>query len=210
MTAVFEGFGGNFASFAYDTSDYEKLAHLEHNVYRFSGATNWQMLRDLTDAVRNTSSEREFIAKAYEIGGEYNKTWRKTERITALHGARSASREVDFAKTPEAILEYRVADLEKSCPVCAPLNGLRMRANDPARAKYPTPAHWRCGCGWFATNETEPTPEHLRPSRDLIDPTFSGLAQEGKVFPEKGNPMFAGVPKEILKQATALIPKRKK
>ena len=45
MSGVFEGYGGNFASFEWGSPDYRKLAHIEHNVYTFSGAKNYQQLR---------------------------------------------------------------------------------------------------------------------------------------------------------------------
>ncbi len=213
MNQVFKGFGGNFSKFEYDTPDYDKLAHLERNVYSFSGAKNWQMLRDLTDAVKNTATEKEFLEKAWQIGGEYNKLWRQTERITAIHGAQNASREVGFEKHPEAILEFRVADLERACPICAPLDGLRMRANDPARSRFSPMLHWRCGCQWLETNETETNPDHKAhqiPPGNIKPTMFRGnLGKEGLVFPE-GSPYFIDCPKGIIKQALKLIPKKKR
>lgn len=209
MAKVFEGYGGDFTSFDYDTPDYEKLLNLEQSVYSFSGAKNWQMLRELTDAVRNTNTEKDYLEESGRIGGEYNKLYRQTERITALHSAANASKEVDFARHPEAIIEFRVSDLEKACEICGPLDRLRLPANDPKWFTYSPLLHWRCGCYKIRTNETESTPDRLLPSDALIDPMFSGMSQNGLTFP-KGSAYYINCPKDIIKQATSLIPNRKK
>ena len=205
MQKVFEGYGGDFTKFEYNTPDYQKLAHLEHNVYSFSGAKSWQMLRDLTDAVMNTTTEKEFLQEAQRIGGDYNKLWRQTERITALHGAANASKEVDFAKHPEDIIEFRVSDPERACPICAPLDGMRLPANDPKWFTYSPMLHWRCGCYKLRTNETSATADRNLPSADLINPMFRGMAQDGLAFP-KTHPYFIGLPKDIRLKINTLIP----
>jgi SPP1 gp7 family putative phage head morphogenesis protein len=216
MQGVFQGFGGDFSSFEYDTPDYNKLAHLEANVYAFSGAKNWQMLRDLTDAVKDTTSFKEFKNKALTILDEYQGNWLKTEYNAAIAGSQMASKWVDFQKgaalrSPDDVplLEYRTMEDGRVREEHEILDNTTKPVSDPWWDTYYPPNGWNCRCTVIRLNEGKETPKSKTEYPDIPKMFQVNLAEEGLVFP-KGSAYFIGQPKDIKEKITAMVPDRSK
>ena len=209
MQAVFEGYGGNFSNLAYDTPDFHKLRHLERNVYQFSGAKNWQMLRDLTNTVKETGSYRDFRNKALTILDEYQGNWLKTEYNAAVAGAQMASKWVDFEKHPEALLEYRTMEDGRVRAEHAAIDRTIRPVDDAFWKTYYPPNGWNCRCTVIRLNSGTPTPEKDIQHIEVPKMFQVNLGQQGLVFP-KGSAYYINCPKEVTQKATTLAPDRTK
>ena len=219
MKGVFEGFGGDFSAFAYDTPDYNKLAHIERNVYQFNGAKNWQMLRDLTDAIKEGDKIlpfSEFKNKALTILEEYQGNWLRTEYNAAIAGSQMASKWVDFEKgvtlsraegRPEPLLEYRTMEDDRVRDEHAELNNITRPVNDAFWNTYYPPNGWNCRCTVIRINEGTATVAGKMEYPDIPKMFQVNLAKEGLVFP-KGSAYFTDLPKEIKAQVNTLAPDR--
>jgi SPP1 gp7 family putative phage head morphogenesis protein len=204
MKGVFEGYGGNFSSYAYDTPDFEKLLHLERNVYQFSGAKNWQMCRDITDLVKTTKTFHEFKKQATPIINEYQGSWLRTEYNAAVAGSQMASKWVDFEKHPDALLEYRTMEDIRVRPEHAALDKITRPVNDPFWSRYYPPNGWNCRCTVIRLNSGKRTPDSKMEYPDIPKAFDTNLAKTGMVFP-KSSPIFVNCPPEILKKSENLI-----
>jgi len=208
MKGVFEGFGGNFSNIEWGSPDYQKLAHLERNVYQFSGAKNWHQLRDLTSAIREGDKilpYREFRNKALTILDEYQGNWLKTEYNAAIAGSQMASKWTDFEKHPDALLEYRTMEDARVREEHRLLDKVTRPVGDNFWKTHYPPNGWNCRCTVIRLNEGKATPEKKIPFVEIPKMFQVNLGQEGLVFP-KGSAFFVGIPKDVKTQINALIP----
>jgi SPP1 gp7 family putative phage head morphogenesis protein len=210
MQAVFEGFGGDFSKFKYDSPDYNKLAHLEEGVYQFSGAKNWQMMRDLTGAIKDgdkvlTFKEWDKVARNM-LQETYEGIWKKTEYNTAITGGQMASKGVDYDKHPEALIEYRATEDQHECPICKPFNGKIRPWNDPFWKIATPPNHFGCRCNTVRLNGGKATADKDMPNYETIPKMFrTNLAHNNLIFPDDSH-YYILCPKEVLTQAMAQRP----
>jgi len=213
MQGVYLGFGGDFSKFEYGSPDYNKLAHLETNVYQFSGAKNYQQLRDLTSAVKDSATFQEFKNKALTILDEYQGSWLKTEYNAAVAGSQMASKWVDFERSAslqgndEALLEYRTMEDARVREEHALLDGITRPVDDSFWKTYYPPNGWNCRCTVIQLTDGKKTPDKKMEYPDIPKMFQVNLGQEGLVFP-KGSPYFIGLPKEIEAKINTLIPDR--
>lgn len=224
MKGVYEGFGGDFTSIQWNTPDYDKLMHLERNVYQFSGAKNWQMLRELTSAMVDGSRVvpfAEFKSKAVTILGEYDRFLR-TEYNAAVAGSQMASKWVDIEKTaetrkeaglPEPLLEYRTAGDARVREEHRALHGIIRPVSDHFWTTYYPPNGWNCRCTVIRLNEGRKTSQK-ETNRAMAEVTpqrgFNvNLAQEGFVF-APNSPYYIGLPRAVRDQVNELTPDRTK
>ncbi len=210
MKGVFEGFGGDFTTIAYDAPDFDKLIHIERNVYQFSGAKNYQQLRDLTSSLKEGDrvlTYKEFRNKALTILDEYQGAWLKTEYNAAIAGSQMASKWADFEKHPDSLLEYRTMGDARVREEHALLDHVTRPVDDAFWKTYYPPNGWNCRCTVIRLNEGKQTPFKDIDHIDIPKIFQTNLGQQGLVFP-KHSPYFIGCPPEVLKQAEALIPKR--
>ena len=199
MSGVFEGYGQNFDTVKWNSPDHEKLLHLEKNVYQFSGAKNWQMLRDLTSAIKQDGKilpYREYRTKALAIIGEYQGNWLNTEYNAAIAGAQMASKWVDYSAHPEALLEYRTMEDTHVRPEHAELNGIIRPVNDKFWDTYYPPNGWNCRCTVIRLNDGKETKEKDVPYPEIPKMFATNLAKTGLLFP-KGSAYYIGTPANI-------------
>jgi SPP1 gp7 family putative phage head morphogenesis protein len=212
MQGVFQGYGGDFSTFAYDTPDYNKLAHIEANVYQFSGAKNYHQLRDLTSALKDGDRIlpfREFRTKAISILDEYQGSWLRTEYNAAIAGSQMASKWVGFQNNPDAILQYRTMEDDRVREEHAVLNGIARPVTDSFWKTYYPPNGWNCRCTVIENNDARTTPAKEMEYPDIPAMFQTNLGKAGLVFP-KNSPLFIGIPKSVTEKINALIPNRKK
>lgn len=204
MKAVYEGYGKNIGSISYDSPDYDKLTHLQKNVYQFSGAKNWQMMRDLTDLLhKNTTNGipptfKEWNREAQQLlGSDYEGRWKKIEYNTAITGGQMASKAVDYNKHPQGLVQYRATDDQRECPICKPFNNIIRPWDDSFWRIATPPNHFGCRCNTIRLNDGHATPEGDMPNYETIPRQFrTNLAETGMIFP-KDSPYFIGLPPEL-------------
>lgn len=221
MSGVFSGYGGDFSSFAYDTPDYNKLAHIEQNVYQFTGGKNYWELRDLTSALKDGDRIRtfnEFKVEASKILDEYQGNWLRTEYNAAIAGSQMASKWVGFERGAslstgegrgEALLEYRTMEDDRVREEHAELAKITRPVNDKFWDTYYPPNGWNCRCTVIELNDGKPTTAKDMAYPDIPKMFQVNLGKEGLVFP-KNSPYFIGIPKEVKEKIITLIPDRKK
>ena len=214
MHAVFTGYGSNFSQVAWGSPDYNKLAHLEKNVYQFSGAKNHHQLRELTQALREGDRIlpfSEYKVKAMGILNQYQGSWLQTEYNAAIAGSQMAGKWVGYEKaakqngTASTLLTYRTMEDTRVRPEHAQLDGTTRPINDNFWKTYYPPNGWNCRCTVLRRNDTEETPAKDVPYPDIPKMFATNLAETGLVFP-KGSAYFINIPQSVNKQIISLIP----
>jgi len=203
MKGVFEGYGESLTTVKYDTPDYDKLVHLDKNVYQFSTAKNWQMMRELTSALKDGDkmlSFKEFRNKAITILEEYNGKTLQTEYNAAVAGSQMASKWVDFEQHPKALLEYRTMEDGRVRPEHAALDKITRPVDDTFWKTYYPPNGWNCRCTVIRLNEGKATSAKLT-NRAMANVTpqkgfGTNLAKDGFVFP-KSSPYYINLPENV-------------
>ncbi len=221
MQGVYSGFGGTFGTIAYNTPDYDKMAHIEANVYQFSGAKNYQMLRELTRAVRdgeNIRTYRDFRQKAINILDEYDQRHLRTEYNAAVAGAQMASKWVDYEKAAvlateqgidEPLLQYRTQEDARVRDSHAALNRITRPVSDDFWKTYYPPNGWNCRCTTVrtTTGHASTDTDTNRAMADAVPQKgfTRNLAKEGFVFPDN-SAYYTDCPPEVLRQALNMRP----
>jgi phage putative head morphogenesis protein, SPP1 gp7 family len=203
LQAIEEGYGQTFDSVTENTPDFEMMKNLEKNVYQFSAAKNYQQLKTLTLALKdsegNIISFADFKKIAAQINDQYNKVWLQTEYDTAVGSAQMAGKWVSFAA--EAVLEYATAGDERVRESHALLDGIRKLKTDDFWNKYYPPNGFRCRCNVIESTSDTETPDGEIQKPPVPEMFQVNLAKRGLAFPPK-HPYYIGVPKSVLKQAS--------
>ena len=221
MEAVFKGYGQNFDTVKWDTPDYDKLMHLERNVYQFSTAKNWQMMKELTLATKDGDRIvpfREFRGKALNIVDEYEAKWLKTEYNAAIASSQMASKWVGYEQAaalrtennlPEPNLQYRTQGDGRVREDHKVLDRITRPMSDNFWKTYYPPNGWNCRCTTVRlTTGTSSTDEVTNRAMADVTPQKGfnvNLAQEGFVFSPK-SAYFVGVPDNIKQQVFSVLP----
>jgi SPP1 gp7 family putative phage head morphogenesis protein len=217
MQGVYEGFGGNFGTIAYSTPDYDKLLHIERNVYQFSTAKDWHMKKELTQLVRTTKNFNEFKVAAASILEEYTIKHLRTEYNAVVAGSQMASKWVDFEKgaelrkeagLSEPLLEYRTQEDARVRESHRALNRITRPVSDNFWKTYYPPNGWNCRCTTVRLNkgDTSTDQETNQAMANVIPQKGFGvnLAKEGMVLPM--DIVKTGVPPVVIAKADDLIP----
>jgi SPP1 gp7 family putative phage head morphogenesis protein len=207
--AVKKGYGKSINDLAYNTPDYDKLAHLEQNVYQFSAAKNWQMLKDLTLLLKDQDKVvpfREFKAKAEIVLSDYQGKWLQTEYNAAIAGSQMASKWADIERDAQdksmddILLEYRTAGDQRVRDEHRKLDGIVRPASDPMWDSVYPPNGWNCRCNVIKKSRGQITPESKRDvavnSVEIPAIFNTNLAYNGQVFPSK-SPYYIGLPADV-------------
>lgn len=210
MRKVKQGYGSDFPDIEYDTPDFEMLRHLDHSVYSFSAAKNYQQLRDMTLALTDGErlrTEKEYKQAVEALNVRYNRTWLATERQAAIAGGQMASRWVDFERHADTMpmLRYSTIGDANVRLTHQALDGVTKPIGDEFWTRYYPPNGWGCRCDvvQLPSADIEPTQGDIAQE---ITPIFeTNLAKQGLIFP-KGHPYFDGVPKAELQKAMAYLP----
>jgi len=201
MEAVFEGYGQNFDTVLFDSPDLEMLINLEKNVYQFSAAKNYQMLKDLTLSLKDGDKLRSFAEFRREASQKLDTwvgSWLETEYNTAVGSAQMAARWTEYQQYAGAIPNgtYRTAGDERVSAEHRLLDGITKPLSDPFWNIYWPPLRFNCRClvdqtSLAVTDTTE------KPLPEVPEMFRVNLAKEGLVFPP-GHPYYDGVPKKLL------------
>ncbi len=208
MKAVFSGYGQNLSKIDYDTPDYNMLANLEKNVYAFSGAKNYQQVKELTTLVKDSKTFADFKEATKAVVDEYNQHLR-TEYETAIGGGQMAAKWVDFEQGAEDMpfLKYETVGDQRVRESHRRLDGVVKKIDDSFWKKYYPPNGWNCRCTviQLPTAHAHETPDKQITYPDVPKMWQVNTAQQNIIFPE-GSPVFVGVPADIKQQVFELLP----
>ena len=110
-----KGYKNDFKDFDVNSPDFAMLANLEHNVYQFAAAKNYQEMRLLTDSLTNDAGEllsfTEFREVAEKQFLQFNENWLESEYSTSISGSMNAARWTDYTRSAKAMPFYATQPL---------------------------------------------------------------------------------------------------
>lgn len=195
----------------FTTPDAEMLTRLVRDVWHFSGAKNYQEMRDLTLLLKDDKGKLlefdDFKEAAEGIIDRYNETWLNTEYNFAVSSSQSAARWMDFQKEKDIIplVQFQTVGDDHVRPEHQLLHGLILHLDDPRLDALWTPLAWGCRCEWiqFIGNTSRAAKEI--PNVHIPEMFKTNLAKAGLIYP-KNHPYYNGVPKAEISKALAYLP----
>jgi SPP1 gp7 family putative phage head morphogenesis protein len=195
--AIAAGFGTSFTT-GDNVSDL--VRNLQGNIYKFSAAKNYNMLRDMNALLVNADGTMKTLSKFNqaidELNITYNRNWQATEYNTAQASSQMASKWEQFQREADdvpllrwvTVGDDRVRDTHRA------LDGITLPADDPFWSKFWPPIDWndRCDVIQVASGKVV-KPVETPP----VTKGFEGNpGQSGEIFSEN-HPYFKGVPAEV-------------
>lgn len=197
----------------FTTPDAEMLTRLVRDVWQFSGAKNYQQMRDLTLALKDEHGKlreyTEFKEIAEGIIDKYNETWLKTEYNFAISSSQSAARWAEFEKEAAIIpnLKYQTVGDDHVRLSHQVLDGIIRPIVDSFWITHYPPNDWGCRCEAVQSLEGygKITPDKNMPVVDIPEMFKTNLAKTGLIYP-KNHPYYTGVPRAEISKALAYLP----
>lgn len=155
--ALYKGFGGVPSDFS--GTDFALLEELRTNIYMFSAAKSYTELKAMTgllmdgDKVRPFSDFKKVCKDTFDV---YNVDYLQSEYNTALASGDMAVKwdSIQRDKAILPVLRY-VTTGGDVCPICKPLDGTTLPADDKFwKTRYP-PNHFNCYCLVTSHEENE-------------------------------------------------------
>lgn len=197
LDGITKGYGKSLADVDWDTPDFKTLQKLTENVFQFSASKDFNLLRDMTNALKGSDGKLrsfdEFRQEIDRMNAKYNVNWLRTEYNQAVAASQCAARWTDFESCADKnpFLQYQAVMDANTRAEHAALNGVIKRYDDDFWDKYYPPNGWGCRCEVIQL----PGKNHREtPDADLkyckVDPMFQvNVGKKGVVFP-KGHPYF--------------------
>lgn len=197
----------------FTTPDAEMLTRLVRDVWHFSGAKNYQEMRDLTLLLKDDKGKLrefdDFKEAAKGVIDRYNEAWLKTEYNFAVSSSQSAARWVEFEKEASIIpnLKYQTVGDDHVRLAHQVLDGIIRPVNDSFWITHYPPNGWGCRCEAVQSLEGygKVTPDQNIPVVDIPKMFETNLAKTGLIYP-KNHPYYNGVPKAEISKALAYLP----
>ncbi|MGQ0737651.1 MAG: phage head morphogenesis protein [Bacteroidota bacterium] len=212
--AIIKGFGKDFPKIDFDTPDQQMLSALETNVFHFSAAENYQMIRSMSMALRDENGLlrkfKDFRDEAMKISGVYLDKNLKTEYNSAIASSQMAGKWVDFEANKKAApyLRYDTVGDSRVRPAHRELDGIIRKVGDSFWDTYYPPNGWNCRCDVTQLNGGTETPmEKIIPPADVPEIFQTNMAKYGLAFP-KDHPYYNGAPEDIMRKADRMREKR--
>jgi len=209
--AIIEGFGKDLPAIDYGTPDYKMLLQLEKNIFHFSAAENYQMLKSMSLALRDEDGKlrtfKAFRDEAMKISGVYLDRNLKTEYNGAVASSQMAGKWVDIEQNKESapFLRYDTVGDDRVRQAHKELDGVIRPVDDSFWSVYYPPNGWNCRCDVTQLLHGSPTPAHKITTPEDVPAIFqTNLAKNGLVFPAN-HPYYIDAPAEVLSKAQLLI-----
>jgi SPP1 gp7 family putative phage head morphogenesis protein len=200
---IIEMFGRSAFSEPIGINDPELAQITRDNIYIFSGAKNYQQLKEFNALMHKEDGTqkqfREFLKDVKVVDKTYNQNYLKAEHNQALGSARIMQKWQQVVAQSRALpyLKYRAVMDGKTRDTHKALNGIIKRWDDPFWDANMPLKDWNCRCTILQLANGEVTPEADTPKIEH-NPLFKGnVGKTGIVFPEK-HPYF-DIPKKDLK-----------
>lgn len=192
------------------TPDVEMLHRLTKDVWNFSGAKNWQQMRDLTLALKDENGKtREFSAfkeAAQPIADKYNETWLRTEYDSAIASSQNAARWVQFESEKDVIpfLRYQTVGDSHVRASHQALDGIVRKIGDSFWSTHYPPNGWGCRCEAIQAPGVKVGTQDI-PNVQIPALFRTNLAQTGLIYP-KNHPYYTDIPNAEIRKAIAYLP----
>ncbi len=157
---VYKGFGIDFNELteaieegiksAFTTNDFELLTEFRENIYMFSAAKTFHQCEQMSsllideDGVLRTRGD--FKKDARKVFDEFNDSYLNAEYPTAVGQATMGAywNRIEARKDELPYLQFHT--IGNACQICAPMNGLTAKVNDPIWRKIMPLIHFFCFC----------------------------------------------------------------
>lgn len=183
------GYGKDWVSFPGDGKG-DLPNELKKNLYMFSGAKSYAMLKQLNGMLYDQSGRllpyNEYEALARKLNRQYNRNWLQAEWQTARTAAQMAQKWERLQKNKDLFpnLEFRTVGDDRVRQDHQELHGIIKPIDDAFWAQYYPPLDWRCRCDVVAT-AADPTGEV---PEGMPEPNFKGnVALDEEIFTKKHN-----------------------
>jgi|ERR1035437_16550 SPP1 gp7 family putative phage head morphogenesis protein len=212
--AITEGYGEDLASVDFDTPDYTMLRHLQEDVYQFSGAKNYQQLKELSQALVSDEGAirtfAEFKEAALLINKEQVTTYLQAEYNLAINSGQMASKweTIEENKDVLPLLQFDAVIDDRTTAICSSLNEVIKPVADPFWDMYYPPNHFGCRSTVRSLSSGKITGHDDYVTPDKIPDMFkTNLAKNGLAFPPK-HPYFVGLPEQVKEQSAKILNKK--
>lgn len=124
------------------------ITAMETNLFHFSAAKTLAEVQQLNQIYRESKSFEEYLNKAQNVTGKFNKAWARTEYETATLVAESAATYQRLRGKMDLFpyWEYKTVGDDKVREEHAALNGVILAASDPQWDEIYPPNGWSCRC----------------------------------------------------------------
>jgi hypothetical protein len=206
-----KGYGFDLSnSIDYDTPDYNMLSALKKHVWHFSGAKNYQQLRELSASLLDDDGKLRSKSSFYEAALKINNTqlrYLRAEYELAVSGGQMAGKWVDIERDKETLplLQFDAVLDSQTTGLCRSLDGVILPVEHAFWKQYYPPNHHGCRSTVRQLASGVVTPETAIPTADIPKMFQTNLGQQHLIFP-KDHPYFNGAPKKIYEQAIKLLP----
>ena len=217
MAGINIGYGKSFASEGLNNTQYQTLHTLEKNVFHFSGAKNWNQLREMSallgDKKGGLKPFNEYLKDVQQIDATYNKTYLKAEYANAVTSAQMIDKwqQIEAEKDALPFLEWVTEISERTCPLCEALNGIKLPVGDPFWRKNGIPRHFHCHCDWRQLDSATVTDLSKKKIPETAPMFRSNPGVTGVAFTDK-HPYFESIPekakKDIFIASEKLMPQK--
>jgi SPP1 gp7 family putative phage head morphogenesis protein len=194
---LYKGYGGDMVSME-GTSREDLLSELRDNIYMFSGAKTYQMVRDMTDQLVDPEAGElrtfpEFKKAATDVYEKYavdpqGNGYLKTEWNTAISQATNASLWQRFQEQKGILPLLQYSTIGDACDICEPLDGMTAPVDDPVWDTCMPDNHFFCRCTVIQITEDEGAPTEGR--EDLADTATERMAPEFRMNSGKDGYVF--------------------
>lgn len=146
---------------------------LKKNLYMFSGAKSYAMLKQLNDMLYDNNGKlrpfNEYEALARKLNRQYNRNWLQAEWQTARTAAQMAQKWERIQETKDLFpnLEFRTVGDDRVRKDHQELHGIIKPIDDEFWTKYYPPLDWRCRCDAVPTAAAPKgeVPKDMRPPK---------------------------------------------
>lgn len=199
---VFSGYSKTLFDVQYGTEDWVMLRALQENVYLFSGAKQYHMLKEMSKGLTTgkfVTPYGEFKQYAKTIFEEYNENYLRAEYNSAIGQARAASRWQEYEKEANVfpMLTYQTAGDGRVRPTHEILDNISRPVNDKFWDKFYPPNGWNCRCIVIQNGEDTPKTNlkgFIPP--DDVPPAFQFNAGKEKIIFSNKHPYFDIAPRD--------------
>ena len=196
---VFTGYSKTLFETLYPSDDWVMLSALQENVYMFSAAKQYTMLREMNKQLvtgKTITPFREFRKAAGEIFETFNENHLRAEYNSAIGQARSASRWQEYVKEANVLpnLKYQTAGDGRVRPEHQILDNTVRPIGDKFWDKYYPPNGWNCRCIVIQEDiDTKITKVPKNISETDVPLEFRFNAGKEKIIFSKEHPYFKDV-----------------
>ncbi len=212
--AVENGYGKTLLTVDFTTPDYEVLRHLKANVYQFSAAKNYQMGKELTQALIGEDGKlrsfSEFKRASFEVLNEQVTSYMAAEYNLAVAGGQMSAtwQRAQENKAVLPLMQYVTVGDARVRPEHKELDGVVRPVDDSFWDMYYPPNGWNCRCDVISLTDGAVTPlENIVIPEKIPAMLKTNLAKNGLIYPEN-HPYYTGLPHQVKEQAEKLLYKK--